>query len=203
MHGDVYFVAQAHPGRVRDMLAYVCLMVREGHKHGGTGWLRYDSIFRKINPGPLAHWDHLDPSLLTIVANQGLAPRLPCHYCQELDHAAQDCALAPLEQQSAGATPLRSTTLSRKGKRPAPYDTTPYSPRYNSFQDPPTGSTRYPTGQRPICISWNRGQCAIPSGCSYAHTCATCNSDTHRARDCPRTPMDSILRKPIQRPTNQ
>ena len=192
LHGGI--VSAAHPKQIRDMLAYMRLLVREGYKHGGTGWLKYcpdsvqnmpdstgrcpaptghhrpqgpattgphrtvsrtcrtppdtvrprldttghkvrtppdsvqnmpdttghcssphltqspattgqcpqhaghhrtlsspnwtppdtrsaphrtvSSIFRK-NAGRLAHWDHLDPSLLTIVANQGYAPRPP------------------------------------------------------------------------------------------------------------------------------
>ena len=97
-------VAQKHPERTRDMMAYMRLMVREGHKHGGTGWLKYDCIFRKNNPGPSASWDVLDPSLLTIVSNQGYNPRLPCHHCQELDHTSSECALAPLDRAGTQAT---------------------------------------------------------------------------------------------------
>ena len=55
------------------MLAYMHLMVREGHKHGGTGWLKYDGIFWN-NAGPSASWDVLDLFLLTIAANQGYTP---------------------------------------------------------------------------------------------------------------------------------
>ena len=200
----IAIAAQAHPLRVRDMLAYMRLMVREGHKHRGTGWLKYDAIFRKNNPGPFARWDHLDPSLLTIVANQGYTPRLPCYHCQELDHTANECALAPLEQSKLGSAPMKGMGPLRKGKRPAPYDTVPYSPRYSTIQDHPQGSSntfshfRQGPGPRPICISWNRGQCAVPSGCSYAHVCPTCNSESHRARDCPKTPPDSLFKKPIQ-----
>lgn len=75
-------------------------------------------------------------------------PLPPCHYCQELDHAPQDCALAPFEQQKGLFNP-RSAPLSRKGKRPVPYNSTLFSLRYGSLQDYPTGSggTRYPSGQ--------------------------------------------------------
>ena len=61
-------VAAAHPERVRDMLAYMHLLVREGHKYGSSGWLKCDLIFRKNNSRPSARWDHLDPSqsLLTM-----------------------------------------------------------------------------------------------------------------------------------------
>ena len=36
----VAIVAHTHPQRVRDMMAYMRLMVREAHKHGGSGWLQ-------------------------------------------------------------------------------------------------------------------------------------------------------------------
>ena len=134
-----------------------------------TGWLKYDLIFRKNNPGPSASWDVLHPSLPTIVANQGYSPRLPCHHCQELDHRANDYDLAPLEQPTKALTRSRSPGYPRSGRRPAPYDTS-----------------------RIICISWNKGQCTFQGACSYAHICPTCDSRSHKARDCPRTPADSL-----------
>ena len=45
-----------------------------------------------------------------------------------------------------------------------------------------------------ICISWNRGACAFPSGCVYKHICATCRQ-SHRAKDCPATPATSFFRR--------
>ena len=194
----IAIVAQTHPERVCDMLAYMRLMVREGHKHGGTGWLKYDCIFRKNNPGPKARWDHLDPSLLTIVTNQGYPPRLPCHHCQEPDHAAHECALATLEQTKAGPVSIKGAGFSRRGKRPVPYEVASFNTRPQEY--PPTSQSpaypRFPLGQRPICISWNRGQCAMPNGCSYAHVCPSCNSESHKARDCSKTPPDSLFKRP-------
>ena len=59
----VAIVAAAHPGRVRDMLAYLRLLVREAQKYGGAGWIIYDQVFRHNGAGPNARWDQLDPSL--------------------------------------------------------------------------------------------------------------------------------------------
>ena len=61
----VAVVAEAHPERVRDMLAYMRLIVREAHKHGGQGWLTYDAVFRRNNQGAAQPWNILDPSLHT------------------------------------------------------------------------------------------------------------------------------------------
>ena len=58
-------VAAAHPGRVRDMLAYMRLLVREAQKYGGTGWITYDQVFRWNRPGR-------DLSLLTSPRKQTL-----------------------------------------------------------------------------------------------------------------------------------
>ena len=80
---------------------------------------------------------------------------------------------------------MRSTPLSRKGKRPVPYDPPPFNLQYGSPQAYPMGSINI-HHQRPL--SWNKGQCAVPNGCTYTHVCSTCNSETHRARDCPKTP---------------
>ena len=99
----------------------------------GTGWLKYDRIFRKNNSAPSASWDVLDPSLLTIVANQGYNPRFPCHHCQELNHTSGECALAPLEQPTRALPQGKHTGYSRLGKRAAPYDTTRYT---SCFQSP-------------------------------------------------------------------
>ena len=43
----VAIVAQAHPSRVTDMLAYLRLIVQEATKFGGNGWLTYmyDAVF--------------------------------------------------------------------------------------------------------------------------------------------------------------
>ncbi len=40
-------VSQSHSNRVLDMLAYMRLIVKEAHKHGGQGWLTYDTGFRR------------------------------------------------------------------------------------------------------------------------------------------------------------
>ena len=122
-------------------------------------------IFRKNNSGLSARWDHLNSSLLTIVANQGYAPRLPCHYCQELDHVAYECALSPFEQNKAAAAPVRTSAFTRKGKRPVPYDiygtrysyaatpTHPYKQRSKSHHPSHWESTAnlYLLEQRPVC----------------------------------------------------
>lgn len=45
-------MAQAHQVRVRDMMAYMRLIVREAQKFSeGVEWLTYDSVFRQSHQG--------------------------------------------------------------------------------------------------------------------------------------------------------
>ena len=82
------------PG-VWDMLAYARLIIREAQRHGGSGWLDYDKVFRQ--QAALDHslkWNTLHPGIQasTLV---GRTSRLAmfCTLCREPDHTAKQCAL--------------------------------------------------------------------------------------------------------------
>ena len=50
-------IASKHPERVRELLAYQTLIVREARRCGGKGWLTYDWYFRQQVVGnPAADW---------------------------------------------------------------------------------------------------------------------------------------------------
>jgi hypothetical protein len=88
----IAIVAAAHPGCVRDMLAYMHLLVREAQKYGGTGWITYDQVFQRNRPGPEGRWDTLDPSLhIAYISSQADSPAMPCSICSEVDHLTEDC----------------------------------------------------------------------------------------------------------------
>ena len=136
------------------MLAYMRLLTREAQKYGGTGWLTYDQVFRRNRTGVSASWDVLDPSLhiAYISARGDTAPVTPCSICSEVDHQAQDCALAslaPPTKRPAPATLPNDLNRSRQGKRPI-----------------------RPSPQRRICLSWNRGKCLYEGGMQLlTHLC--------------------------------
>ena len=93
----VAVLSQAHPSRVVDMLAYMRIIIREAHKHGGMGWLTYDAVFRRNQQGLDTPWNIIDPSLHTAyIAGQNRQPITPRRHCHETDHGAEDCALAPI-----------------------------------------------------------------------------------------------------------
>ncbi len=138
----VAVISQTHPDRVTDMLAYMRLIIREAHKHGGQGWLTYDSLSPQP-PRSIGALEHLDPSLHTAyIAGQSLPPRVPCKHCNETDHFPEDCALAPL---------IPSVRPSQR-KRQLPFARPPNCP----------ASAGTAQGvQKRLCISWN-GTMRIP-----------------------------------------
>ena len=161
------------------MLAYMRLVVREASKFGGTGWLTYDSVFRRNHEGTGVHWNYLDASLHQVyIASQREKVVVPCIHCHEIDHGTSDCAISSVlpkstSQPSEAPTPPVERA-STKGKRPAPY------PR-----------------QRPICASWNAGSCKFPGRCSYAHVCSGCYGN-HPAANCrERTNHPPTGQKPV------
>ena len=172
----VAIIAEAHPARMGDMLAYMRLIVREASKFGGNGWLTYDAVFRRNQEGLSTPWNYIDASLHQVfIANQQGKVVVPCKHCYEVDHLSAVCAVAavlPKLRESTADTQSTSAAqerISSKGKRPAPY-----------------------TRQRPICSSWNSGYCKFPGKCSYAHVCTNCYG-SHPATACKERPFTSIL----------
>ena len=165
----VAVVAQAHPERVKDMLAYMRLVVGAAQKFKeGRGWLTYDTVFRQNNQGPGARWDVLDPSLYAAyVGGQGVPAVVICRYCTGADHPAESCALATFFPSAKASLP----------------------PRFS-----PAGGQGRISG--PLCKSWNSGKCRFPGNCYYRHNCSICG-DTHKAKDCPsRTSSSGETRQP-------
>ena len=165
----VAIIAETHPGRVRDMLAYMRLIIREANKFGGTGWLTYDSVFRRNHEGSSGPWNYLDASLYRVyihVVSQGSKAAVPCRHCHESDHLLPECAIALMLSKPWVSPPEPPSSLApdraivQRGKQPAPY------PR-----------------QLPICASWNNSSCKYPGKCSDVHVCMSCYGN-HPASAC-------------------
>ena len=164
----------AHPEKTKSLLAYMRSLVEEARRNEGFNWRRYDTIFRR-NAGADKDkdWATLDHSLhaacLSVSAGKTeKGASMLCSLCAGADHSAAFCALKSLQQ---------ATTM------PVP------PPR-----SPPGGSSSPRVGPR-ICLSWNRGRCAFPGVCNFAHVCATCRG-SHPAKDCADTPLDSAFKRP-------
>ena len=63
----VAIVTSKKPEKMRQLLAYQTLIVREARRCGGKGWLAYDSYFRQQAVGDdKADWSWLNQSLYTV-----------------------------------------------------------------------------------------------------------------------------------------
>ena len=123
----VAIVAEAHPERVGDMLAYIRLIIREASKFGGNGWLTYDSVFCHNQEGLSSPRNHLNTSLDQVyIATQRDKVAVPCNHCHEIDHLSSDCVVAsvlpktvssPSDRPPFGPPPEYTGSKSR---RPAP-----------------------------------------------------------------------------------
>ena len=85
----VCVVASRHPGRIRQLLAYQTLIVREARRLGGKGWQAYDSLFRQQAAVSSMDWSKLNSTLyaMTFLAQQGVQKVRSCLLCLESDHA--------------------------------------------------------------------------------------------------------------------
>ena len=162
----------------RSMLAYSRLLICEALCHGGSGLMEYDRVFRRqLAINPTMPWNTLEPSLqAATILGQRNSTGMFCSICQECDHSANQCALAPLQQQ------VRSY-IGGEPSMPSP-------------SRPP----RCPESLARICVSWNKGLCTV-SGCSYRHICAGCHCD-HKARVCPELPLTSEYKQLTQTPAS-
>ena len=177
---SIAVVAQAHPDRVADMLAYMRLIIREARKYGGNGWLTYDMVFRGNYEKKSVPWNYIDPSLHTAyIGGRASLPSLPVAIATRWITVVRIAPLplpCPPQNPPPFWEPDRSQSF-RSGKHPLP-----------SFQGTPGRP------QKRICISWNKGKCSFPGACSYQHICASCQV-IHPAKDCPLTPTDSAFKQ--------
>ena len=98
-----YIVMREPDPNIRDMLAYARLIIREALRHGGSGWLDYDRVFRQ--QAAIDHslrWNSLHPGIQasTLI---GHAPGTVvfCTLCREPDHTADQCALTCLQSPTS------------------------------------------------------------------------------------------------------
>ena len=89
-------VTSKFPMRIRELLAYQTLIVREARRCGGRGWLAYDTHFRQQVVGDNSvDWSRLNQSLYVVTfGTQGERDRRRCcNLCLESGHVEEQCAL--------------------------------------------------------------------------------------------------------------
>lgn len=164
-----YVAIRSSDPETRDMLAYGRLLIRESQRHGGSGWLAYDKVFRQQAAlDSTLRWNSIHPGIQAATLTGSITPSgVPvfCTLCREPGHASSDCALAYLQQpvtQSAAAAAIPPRR--------------PVAPR---FYQP----SRRQSFAEAICYSWNAGRCIYPGSCHFRHVCSRCHQQ-HMARDC-------------------
>ena len=159
-------VASQHPVKLRQLLAYQTIIVREARRCGGKGWLAYDTMFRQQVAGDdKADWSKLNSSLYAVSFLAQSGKGRSCTLCMEADHAEEECALA------------RPTTHDFK------------QGGGHAVRQPPSGSgnaygSRFPRGrEKMVCMAFNQGDCAYMH-CKYSHSCMKCGSRAHPVIRC-------------------
>ena len=165
-----YIAIRANDQGVRDMLAYARLMVREAQRHGGSGWLDYDRVFRQQAALDTSlRWNTLHPGIqAATLVGRTAGSTLLCSICRKPDHTAGQCALSYL-QPPTGTSNAPGPSVWPPGPR-APL-------------------RRQPESMMNICVSWNKGHCTFPGTCRFR-----CQQP-HMARDCVATPAHSEYKR--------
>ena len=109
MYFIAYVAMRANDQGVRDMLAYARLVIREAQRHGGSGWLDYDRVFRQqATLDPSHRWNTLHAGIqASMIVGCVAGSALLCTLCREPDHSAGQCVLSylqspPVSVHSAG-----------------------------------------------------------------------------------------------------
>ena len=140
-----FVAARSNQAETRELLAYGMLILQLARKHGGLGWVAYDSQFRQqAAAGAPTPWSELNLSLMaaTVFNGGGEASVQACSLCLASDHSAPECALASLD---SSRPPSKLPASSRTSARPKPYCI-----------------------QEEVCRRFNRGICSSPS-CRFEH----------------------------------
>ena len=156
-------VTSSQPERVKQLLAYQTVIVREARRCGGRDWQAYDSMFRQQAVGnPAVDWSKLNPTLyaVTFLTQSGTGKN--CVLCMESDHREEDCALSKSKGVSSAVRPS-SFRATQRGSGELSYR-------------PPKGKGQF------SCFAWNKGECNY-FGCKYRHTCVKCGGE-HRLTQC-------------------
>ncbi len=97
-----FMAAKVDNNDCRSLAAYGMLIIR---KHGGMGWLAYDSLFRQQQAAWAGHkWEELNPSLMaTTVLGVQSEPCGACSLCLASDHVSTECALQSFEYYGRAA----------------------------------------------------------------------------------------------------
>ena len=144
----MYASIQCRDPKFREILAHGCIVLQLAQRHGGTGWLEYDRIFRhQAASDTTIPWNTLNPSLMaaTVLATSSRTGII-CPHCQAADHSGEECPLLSVD-------PFLDSQQTRTHRPPAtPQQSRIQKPRYTPY------GTLGTTSIEP-CRRYNRGIC--------------------------------------------
>ena len=165
-----FIAVKVDDAHTRSLIAYVQIVLDMARRHGGSGWLAYDTHFRsQLFAGGTYGWNEVNPSLLAsaVLGNSRVGEgEKTCTRCMASDHSTTECAMAPLQE-----------------KKHSP--TIPPPPSANRQSAARQASAPYPPPTRPEepCRRYNKGLCSSKA-CRYDHSCNSCYRGAHPAIEC-------------------
>ena len=89
-------VASQQPDKLRQLLAYQTVIVREARRCGGRGWPAYDTMFHQQAAGDdTADWSKINSSLYAVSFLAQSVKAKSCSLCMEADHSEDNCTGSP------------------------------------------------------------------------------------------------------------
>ena len=169
----IYVAVRCPDEATRDRLTYVRLILHLAQKHGGQGWLEYDhTLHAQAASDPTLWWNAINPSLMASSIMNVVNAGTYCHYCRDVDHRPQDCALlttdpslhSAVRARTCHAYTLPGPLCQRPFVRPSSYDSAVE-----------------------VCRRFNRGLCLDAARCKFHHICSVsdCKTLIHGVYTCP------------------
>jgi len=156
-------VRAAHdPSLIPELMAYMYMIVRASQDFGGTGWVNYDTVFRRQAAATgVTSWSKVNGTLHYICFNGPRRQVNRCELCLAATHRTEDCGLGDPEQESSSRLRALEAMVQSLSSRQAASHT---------HASPPIR----PSGQ--VCRAWNRQGCHF-RGCRHTHVCSTCGGN--------------------------
>ena len=104
-------ICSQSPGRITDLLGYMCQIVRASHRFKWPSWVIYDQNFRQeaAERNQTSDWARIDSSLFAqCFTGQAKSSESWCKSCHSLDHLSDACPLRPPPPKRPKAASSRS-----------------------------------------------------------------------------------------------
>lgn len=177
----VSVLAQSYPGKISQLMAYMCTIIRIEKDFEDNAWQNYDVAFRRQAACTKSlEWGMIDPTLYSMALTGHSKRKERCGYCFSADHRTAGC---PIQMQQHPWQWM----LSQHPPPPAQHD---------FRQERARSQKRRQTEQNEICYLFNarEGNKCFYRACKFSHACLLCRGNHPRSkcdRKRPREEKDS------------